>query len=124
MISSARSIGVCVSDQDQAIRFFVDRLGFEVRRDEPMGPEVRWIELAPPGGQTVIVPYTPEGLEDRVGSFTGVVFECGDIGATHDQLRERGVKFTQAPVKQDWGTFAQFVDLDGNSYGLIEAAAA
>ena len=124
MISSAKSIGVCVSDQEEAVRFFVDRLGFEVRRDEPIGPNSRWVELAPPGGQTVIVPYTPEGLEDRVGSFTGVVFECGDIGATHAELRERGVKFTQDPAKQTWGTFAQFVDLDGNSYGLIEAPAA
>ena len=124
MISSAKSIGVCVSDQQQAVRFFVDRLGFEVRRDEPMGEDSRWIELAPPGGQTVIVPYTPEGWEDRVGSFTGVVFECRDIGTTHTELRDRGVKFTQDPAKQSWGTFAQFVDLDGNSYGLIEDASA
>ena len=103
MITKASTVGVYVSDQDRALDFYVNALGFEKRTDEPMGPEARWIEVAPAGAETVLVLYTPPGLEDRIGTFASVVFECDDIRATYEELRSRGVEFTEEPSEQPWG---------------------
>jgi lactoylglutathione lyase len=65
--------------------------------------------------------YTPPGLEDRIGTFAGVVFECDDIRATHEELRARGVEFSEEPSEQPWGMWAQFKDVDDNEFGLIQA---
>ena len=117
-ITKARVIGVYVSDQDRALDFYVNTLGFEKRRDEPMGPDARWIEVAPAGAETVLVPFTPPGLEDRIGTFSGVVFECDDIRTTYEELRDRGVEFTEEPTLQSWGGIqAQFKEQDG--YGFV-----
>jgi predicted enzyme related to lactoylglutathione lyase len=120
MITKARTVGVYVSDQDRALDFYVDKLGFEKRTDEPMGPEARWIEVAPAGAETVLVLFTPPGQEDRIGTFSNVVFECDDIEATYRELRGRGVEFTEEPSEQPWGMWAQFKDVDGNEFGLIQ----
>ena len=109
MITRVSSVGVQAGDLDQAVEFYVEKLGFEKRRDEPMGPDARWIELAPPGAETVVVPFTP-----------GLVFACDDIRATWRELIERGVEFTEEPTEQPWGMWAQFKDPDGNEHGLIE----
>ena len=120
MITKARTVGVYVSDQDRALDFYVDKLGFEKRTDEPMGPEARWIEVAPAGAETVLVLFTSPGQEDRIGTFSNVVFECDDIEATYRELRGRGVEFTEEPSEQPWGMWAQFKDVDGNEFGLIQ----
>ena len=120
MITKARTVGVYVSDQDRALDFYVDKLGFEKRTDEPMGPEARWIEVAPAGAETVLVLFTPPGQEDRIGTFSNVVFECDDIEATYRELRGRGVEFTEEPSEQPWGMWAQFKDVDGNEFGLVQ----
>lgn len=121
MITHAATIGVYVSDQQRALDFYVGKLGFEVRRDEPMSPEARWIEVAPPGAQTALVPFTPPGLEDRIGTFASVVFDCDDIQATYEELRGRGVEFVEPPAMQPWGMImAQFKDIDGNQFVLVQ----
>ena len=111
MITRVSSVGVRAGDQDRAIDFYVGKLGFEKRRDEPMGPDARWVEVAPAGAETVVVPFTP-----------GLIFACDDIKATFDELRGRGVEFTEEPSEQAWGRLAQFKDPDGNEHGLIERA--
>ena len=111
MITRVSSVGVQAADLDQAVEFYVEKLGFEKRRDEPMAPGSRWVELAPPGAETVVVPFTP-----------GLVFACDDIQATYRELRGRGVEFTEEPAEQPWGHWAQFRDPDGNEHGLIERA--
>ena len=120
MITRARTVGVYVSNQDRALDFYVDKLGFEKRTDEPMGPEARWIEVAPAGAETVLVLFTPPGQEDRIGTFSNIVFECDDIETTYRELRGRGVEFTEEPSEQPWGMWAQFKDVDGNEFGLIQ----
>jgi lactoylglutathione lyase len=50
-----------------------------------------------------------------------MVFECDDIQATYEELRGRGVEFTEEPSEQPWGMWAQFKDVDGNEFGLIQA---
>ena len=83
-----------------------------------MGPGQRWIELSIPGGQTGIVLFTPEGHEDRVGSFFNGSFQCDDVDYTYRQMSAKGVEFTSPPKKEPWGTSAIFKDPDGNSFVL------
>ena len=109
MITRVSSVGIRAGDQDRAVDFYVGKLGFQKRRDVPMGRDGRWIEVAPPGAETALVPFTP-----------GLVFACDDIQATYEELRRRGVEFTEAPTSHPWGHWAQFRDPDGNEHALIE----
>ena len=120
MITKASTVGVYVSDQDRALDFYLNALRFEKRRDEPMGPEARWIEVAPAGAETRLVLFTPPGQEDRIGTFSNIVLECDDIHVTYEELRDRGVEFTAEPSEQPWGMWAQFKDQDGNEFGLFQ----
>jgi len=122
MITCARSIPLYVRDQQKAVDFYVGKLGFEKRRDEPMGPGARWIELAPRGAETVLVPFTPPGSEDRIGTFSGIVFDSDDIEGTYRDLVAKGVEFTQPPQLQPWGMkMALFQDPDGNGFVLVQS---
>jgi catechol 2,3-dioxygenase-like lactoylglutathione lyase family enzyme len=121
MLTAVRSVGIYVGDQDRAKEFFTGTLGFELVQDTPMGEgpgAARWIEVAPPDRNVILVLFTPEGDEDRVGTFSNVLSECDDIQTTHRQLAARGVEFTEEPSRQFWGWWAVFKDPDGNSYGL------
>jgi predicted enzyme related to lactoylglutathione lyase len=118
MITKAGTVSVYVSDQQRALEFYTEKLGFEKRADEPMGPDSRWIEVAPPGAETSLVLFTPEGMESRIGSFAGVVLACDDVRRTFEELRGRGVEFTEEPREQPWGMWASFKDQDGNVFGL------
>ena len=122
MIRHVRTVGVFVSDQDRSRDFFVDTLGFELRTDEPMGPpgSSRWLEVAPAGADTALVLFTPPGSEDRIGSVTGYVFGADDLAATYQTLHDAGVTFTEEPTDQPWGRWAQFLDPDGNTFGIVE----
>ncbi len=117
-IKNVKLVGVCVRDQAAAVAFFTEKLGFKVRVNEPMGPGSRWIEVVPPGAETGLALWTPPGLEDRIGTFSQVVFKCADVRATYEELRKRGVKFSGEPKDQPGGVMAQFVDPDGNTFVL------
>jgi lactoylglutathione lyase len=123
MINRVKIVGVCVRDQAKARAFYTEKLGFEVRRDDPMGPNARWLEVAPKGADTTIVLFTPSGLESRIGTFANVVLECDDADRTYQELSARGVEFKEKPTKQPWGTIqALFTDQDGNTFVLVQAA--
>lgn len=114
---------VSVSDQDQAIDFYVNKLGFELRLDLPMGEGMRWVVVGLPGTQTGIVLAKGYGAKP-VGEFTGMVLNADDIQATYETLRDRGVHFSEAPAMQPWGMIqALFDDQDGNGYVLVGAPA-
>jgi catechol 2,3-dioxygenase-like lactoylglutathione lyase family enzyme len=121
-ISRVRSAQIYCGDQDRAKRFWTDTLGCELIQDEPMGPDAsakRWIEVRPPGDDTILVLYTPDGQEDRIGTFSSLIFHCADIVATHAALVAKGVEFEAEPKKESWGSWwAEFKDPDGNRYGL------
>jgi lactoylglutathione lyase len=121
MIRQVGTVCVYVKDQQKALEFYRDVLGFEVRNDQPMGPNARWIEVAPKGSETRVVPFTPPGQEDRIGTFSGVVFSCDDIEATYTELTAKGVELKQKPEKQPWGgILAQFYDVDRNTHVLVQ----
>jgi lactoylglutathione lyase len=120
MIRSVRSVGIYVSDQDRAKQFWTETMGFELIQDVPMGEEGagRWIEVAPPGRNVILVLFTPSGSEHLVGTFSNVLFNCDDMNATFRELASRGVEFVDSPREESWGWWASFKDPDGNTYGL------
>jgi predicted enzyme related to lactoylglutathione lyase len=122
VITKASTVGIDVSDQDRALDFYTNKLGFEKLMDEPMSPEseVRWIEVAPAGAETHVVLFKPTGQENRIGTFLNVIFQCDDIHATYEELRSRGVEFSQEPTENPWGMWAQFKDQDDNEIGLVQ----
>jgi predicted enzyme related to lactoylglutathione lyase len=117
MIEHVGTTGVYVSDQDKALDFYTNALGFETREDATIG-DYRWVEVAPPGAETTIV--LSKGEAEQVGKIAGIVFHTRDIQATHERLRGRGVTFTEAPTAQPWGLQAQFADQDGNTFVLVQ----
>ena len=123
MIRRVRSAGVYVKDQAKARDFWTEKLGFELVMDVPMhdGPDAsRWLEVRPPGGDTLLVLFTPPGQENRIGGFSNVLFECDDVQGTYEELSARGVEFEDTPRQEPWGWWAAFTDVDGNHYGLSQ----
>ena len=123
MIKHVSLTTIYVSDQDKALDFYVNKLGFDVRADEMMG-DMRWIQVAPKGAETTIVLWLlvyGDMKKDTIGEFTGVGFVADDVEATYQELSSRGVEFTETPNQQPWGMQAQFVDQDGNGYVLSQA---
>jgi catechol 2,3-dioxygenase-like lactoylglutathione lyase family enzyme len=122
MLTRVRSVGIYVADQQRALEFFTEVLGCELVVDEAMGPDPespRWIEVRVPGDDTLLVLFTPDGQQDRVGTFSNVLFHCDDMQATYEELSARGVTFTTKPELAPWGRWwAAFQDPDGNTYGL------
>jgi len=118
MIKALKFVSIPTSDQDRALAFWTEKLGFRVLTDQPMGPEKRWIELGVPGAETRIVLFTQEGHEDRIGTPFNGAFACDDVEHTYKQLSGRGVEFSEKPTKQSWGEYAVFRDPDGNSFVL------
>lgn len=116
MIRQLKFVSIPTRDQEKALAFWTGKMGFKVSTDQPMGAQ-RWIELAIPGAQTGVVLFTPEGQEDRIGTFFNGSFQCDDVDFTYRQLSERGVDISP-PEKQPWGTFCRFHDPDGNSFIL------
>jgi catechol 2,3-dioxygenase-like lactoylglutathione lyase family enzyme len=113
-------VSVPVSDQEAAKRFYTDILGFSIVRDNPMGPDQRWVQVAPPGAETsvTLVTWFPAM---RPGSITGLVLETHDVAADHARLRSRGVVISDL-AEVPWGRYATFTDPDGNGWVLQQTA--
>ncbi len=124
MIGGVRSVSLYVGDQDRAKAFWTETVGFELLGDTPMGDGdgvPRWIEVAPPDRQVIVVLFTAPDDEQlrRIGTFSNVVFTCDDVQQTHKELVARGVEFTEEPRIEFWGGWwSVFKDPDGNIYGL------
>jgi catechol 2,3-dioxygenase-like lactoylglutathione lyase family enzyme len=116
MIRGIKIAGIPVRDQDAALKFYTEKLGFKVATDQPMGDGQRWIELMIPGAESKLALFTPDGHQDRIGTFQSLTFWCDDVFATAKALASKGVEFTQEPKTEVWGTFALFKDADGNQF--------
>ena len=116
MIRGIKFAGVSISDQDRALKFYTEKLGFRVMTDQPFNNKQRWIELGIPGAETGLVLFTADGQEDRIGTFVNLSFWSDDVQATYEQLKAKGVEFVKPPKKEDWGTSAIFKDPDGNMF--------
>lgn len=118
MIRRIKFLGIPVRDQDRALRFYTEKIGLRILTDQEFSDTQRWIELSIPGAETGIVLFTPEGHEDRIGTFVNTSWEVDNIEKTYDELVSRGVEFTGPPQKQPWGTFAILKDSEGNQIVL------
>lgn len=121
-VTHIQLISLAVADQDRALRFYVDVLGFEVVRDNHMGPAQRWVQIAPPGAQTSITlvtwfPTMP------AGSTKGTVLESDDLDADVAALTAKGLTIEGGIQSQPWGRYVTFDDPDGNGIVLQETAA-
>lgn len=118
MIKQVKFVSIPTGDQQRALEFWTEKVGFKVATDQPMGPDKRWIELSIPGAQTKVVLFTQDGQEDRIGTFFNGAFSCDDVEYAYEKLKARGVEFETPPTKQPWGVFATFKDPDGNTFVL------
>ena len=122
MITRLNTQAIYVQDQDKALSFYRDAVGFEVRRDISMGAGgARWIEVAPKGAETCLVLYPKSAMEDWDKRTPSIVFACDDTLTTCEELSRNGVEFKKKPQNMGWGIFATFLDPDGNELGLIDS---
>lgn len=115
-IKSFEIVSVPVSDAQRSKAFYRDVLGFDLLREEPMGPGQSWIQLAPAGCSTTIALVTWFDAM-KPGGLQGVMLNSSDIDADHKALTERGLTLT-AIAKEPWGRYAMFSDPDGNGWIL------
>ena len=117
MIRRVKFVSIPVTDEDRALEFYTQSLGFEVITDQSYGENQRWIELGIPGAETKVVLYRPQDGAG-IGTFQPLAFQADDVVATWRELEDRGVEFTQEPKTESWGTAAGFKDPDGNTFVL------
>ena len=89
-VTEVGTVMVPVSDQDAAIEFYTEKLGFELRGDTPYGDGDRWVEVAPAGAATTIA-LVPPGPGQTVGGPTNLGLTSEDVDADHAHLKEQGV---------------------------------
>lgn len=118
-ITDVHTIGVHVNDQNDAVEFYVGKLGFEKRLDAPISPTMRWIEVAPPGATTTIALIAGDDTP-AAGGETGVRFTVPDAEAEHDAMHDRGVSVGDLLHWEGVPTMYTFQDLDGNGFEIIE----
>ena len=135
MLKQLTHVQVWVHDQDEALAFYTDKLGMELRDDVTV-PEMgnfRWLTVGIPGQDTSItlmaVPGPPVFDEDTrqqihallaKGAAGGLFFATDDIQGTYEELKSRGVEFTQEPTEQPYGVDAGFRDASGNHFRMTE----
>jgi catechol 2,3-dioxygenase-like lactoylglutathione lyase family enzyme len=122
MISHIHSTTIVVADQDAALDFYVNTLGWEKALDNPVGPGERFLTVVPPGATTqLVLGLANASNPDTRGKYSGISLIAPDIDATYETLTQRGVKFKQPVSVMPWGAKATwFYDLDGNEFYLID----
>lgn len=114
-------IAIPVSDVDRAKAFYVDQVGFNADHDIVVNPELRFVQLTPPGSACSIV--LGEGITEMPpGSQKGVQIVVADADTALSELRSRGVEASDVDP-QPWGRFVYFSDPDGNTWALQELPA-
>lgn len=116
-----------VRDYDEAIRFFVDLLGFHLVEDAPLEPGKRWVVVAPEptgAGGLLLARAVGSQQEQAVGRQAGgrvsFFLTTTDFDASYQLFRERGLPFCETPRHEPYGTVAVFLDLYGNRWDLIQ----
>ena len=117
-ITGLHTVGIPVSDQDKALAFY-EALGFETRRDVPMGEGARWIEVAPPGA-TVSLALEPAHVGRPAGVETGIRLTTADADGANATLRSRGVDADDVLRWPGVPPMFAFRDQDGNGLEIVE----
>jgi catechol 2,3-dioxygenase-like lactoylglutathione lyase family enzyme len=127
---------VWVHDQDEALTFYTEKLGMEVRNDVTLAEmdDFRWLTVSPPGqedfaivlmaipGPPVFEEETARQIEELMakGVSGGIFLTTDDCQGTYEELRARGVEFTETPEERPYGIDAGFRDPSGNSFRLTQ----
>ncbi len=132
MSQGVQMVGLYVRDQDEAVTFYVEKLGFRVHTDVKNG-DYRWLTVQHPDqpsfqlglfkpGSPVLDAGTAQTMREVVakGAMPPLVLEVDDCRAAYDRLRARGVEFTQEPVERFGTVDAGFRDPSGNGWKMIE----
>jgi catechol 2,3-dioxygenase-like lactoylglutathione lyase family enzyme len=123
-------VSVIVDDYDQAIAFFVDRVGFELIEDSPAtttvgGRPKRWVVVRPPGGEAAILLARADGdvqaaaVGAQWAGRVGLFLEVEDFDAAHARMTAAGVRFVEPPRQEPYGTVAVWEDVAGNRWDLL-----
>ena len=132
MITKMNHVSIYVLDQESAFDFYVNKLGFKVHTDAPMGPGKRWLTVTPPEQQDLEIAlmlvddgmmFTKDSAAKmrelvKAGTFGFGVFQCNDLNATYEELTAKGVEFTKSPTEEFYGYEALFKDDSGNWFSL------
>ena len=121
MIGAIKTVAVYVSDQKAARAFYVEKLGFAVRKELPMTPEASWVEVSAAGAETALVLYPRSMMKNWHELKPSIVFHCDNVETTVAELEKKGVAITDRPKQMQWGTYAKFADPDGNEFLLASA---
>jgi catechol 2,3-dioxygenase-like lactoylglutathione lyase family enzyme len=118
-----------VDDYDEAIRFFVDVLGFELVEDSPSltndGRPKRWVTVRPPGAATGLLLARADGerqaraVGDQFAGRVGLFLRVDDFDAAYERMRAAGVEFVTEPRSEPYGRVAVFIDVAGNRWDLL-----
>ena len=121
-ISKVGRVCVTVADTDRAIDFYVGTLGFEKVVDEPMGPDMRWVEVQVSGAETTIALAPPPPGQQAGGSQTGICFDTSDVDAAHAALKEAGADVDDEVTRFGGPVPPMFWlrDPDGNSLIVVQ----
>jgi predicted enzyme related to lactoylglutathione lyase len=126
-VSHIGLFAIVVHDYDEAIGFYTNALGFELREDVPIGDK-RWVVVGLPGAQTGIVlaeadaPEEQARVGDQTGGRVGFFLNTDDFARDHARMSKAGVVFEEAPRYEPYGTVAVFRDLYGNRWDLVQPA--
>jgi catechol 2,3-dioxygenase-like lactoylglutathione lyase family enzyme len=128
MNQSIGLVALVVRDYDEAIEFYVDKVGFRLLEDTYIAAQdKRWVVVAPPGNrgaQLLLAKAADNKQTARVGNQTGgrvfLFLHTDDFERDHKALQARGVEFVRAPKVESYGTVAVFKDLYGNMWDLIQ----
>jgi catechol 2,3-dioxygenase-like lactoylglutathione lyase family enzyme len=135
MLKHLTNVNVWVHDQDEALAFYTEKLGMELREDVTV-PEMgnfRWLTVGLPGQDVALalmaVPGPPvfdEETREHIiavmakGAAGGLFFSTDDVKSTYEELKKRGVEFGQEPTEQPYGIDAGFRDPSGNQARMIQ----
>jgi len=122
------AFSLLVRDYDEAIAFYVGKLGFELSEDADRGGGKRWVRVTPRGGQTslLLARAVTDAQRAAIGNQSGgrvwLFLETEDFDRDHAAFLAAGVHFRETPRREDYGVVAVFEDLYGNAWDLIEPA--
>jgi len=128
MRQSIAHIALVVRDYDEAVDFYVGKLGFELLDDtyQP-AQDKRWVVVAPPGGcgTTLLLakaskPEQEPFIGNQAGGRVFLFLNTDDFRRDYERLRGHGVRFVRDPKEEDYGTVAVFEDLYGNLWDLLQ----
>jgi catechol 2,3-dioxygenase-like lactoylglutathione lyase family enzyme len=121
------TVALVVRNYDEAISWYVDRLGFLLTEDVDLGGGKRWVAVAPANGQgarLLLAEAADDTQRGSIGNQTGgrvfLFLETDDFVRDHAAMLEKGVEFREAPRHEAYATVAVFADLHGNLWDLIE----